>query len=837
MDASPQSALQQAANLLRSGNRQEARALLRQIIKQDPRNEQAWYMLGFAVDELDQQIYAFSQALRINPAHEKARKKLEALSALPEDINVTPAGPQVPVPPKMQAVPPVQPGGPESLPTPKGKPSKAARPAGVHRKKTARRSPNPILMWGGLVIVLLLGLAGALYLGYVLIIKNPAGMPAAISNVKLPTSTPAPAATATPTPTKVPPTPTPTTTRRTYTARFESAACNFRIPSGAQVECGTVIVPEDRDGNLARTIRLPVAIYHSKNATPETAPVIYLQGGPGQEAIQSMANYAYDNFIVPLLEKRNVIIFDQRGMGAANPSLDCPELKTLYLQYQLSTLSDADQLEGYKQALITCRDRLVLMGTNLGAYTTSASAADVKDILTALGYSQADLYGASYGTRLALTVMRDYPQIVHAAVLDSTVPLDAKLYNATAAKADNALNTLFQGCALDQACNAAYPGLETVFYEMFEQFNTTPATFEVTNAISQQPMTITVNGDGLMNSIFWGLFSSEVIPVLPKAIYDIHSGNYDYFRISYSNQETSYSTLSLGAMMSINCHEQVYATTPEELEADFAKFPKTQAFALSAVYGSGQAQFDICETWGAAPYDPYQSQALVSDLPTLILAGEYDPSTPVWFGKQAAQTLSNSYFFEFKRMGHTPSMSTYGACPRQVALAFLDHPTVKPDSSCLGTMQPHPFYSPYTGEEPILLTTFTNRDFHLAGLVPESWKDVGAGYYLRGANILDITQLGIQVAYTNQGIWLQWLTERFAGAGLDKEPVKENTYRSKNFSWNLYTSSFHGSPVDLAMASVGNRTIQVLLLSDGSERQALLENVFYPVVDSIEIIQ
>lgn len=694
-------------------------------------------------------------------------------------------------------------------------------------------------MWGILITAFILGLAGAFYLGYVLIIKQPAGLPVAAANVTLPASTLASNATLAPTATqtKIPPTPTPTATQRTYTARFESATCNFRIPSGAQVECGAVIVPEDRSSNLARTIRIPVSIYHSKNATPETAPVIYLQGGPGQEAIQSMANYSYDNFIVPLLEKHNVIIFDQRGMGAANPSLDCPELKTLYLQYQLSTLSETNQLEGYTQALNACRDRLTLMGTDLGAYTTSASAADVKDILTALGYSQANLYGASYGTRLAMTVMRDYPHIVRAAVLDSTVPLDVKLYNATAAKADNALNTLFLGCALDPACNAAYPGLENIFYEMVDQFNTTPASFEAINAISQQPITITVSGNGLMNAIFWGLFSSEVIPILPKALYDIHSGSYDYLRIIYSNQETTYSTLSLGAMMSINCHEQVYASTPEEMEADFAKYPKTQAFALYSVYGSGQAQFNICDAWGAAPYDPFQSQALVSDLPTLILAGEYDPSTPVWFGRQAAKTLSNSHYYEFKRMGHTPSMSTYGACPRQIALSFLNNPAADPDASCLDTLQPHPFYTPYTGEEPIILAPFTNRDYRLGGLAPENWKDIGAGYYLRGAHLLDSTQLGIQVAYTNQAVWKQWITERFAGTGLDKEPTQEGTYRSKNFNWNIYVSSYHGSPVDLAMASVGSRTIQVLMLSDASERQALLTDVFYPVIDSIEIIQ
>jgi len=54
---------------------------------------------------------------------------------------------------------------------------------------------------------------------------------------------------------------------------------------------------------------------------------------------------------------------------------------------------------------------MTLSGIELNSYTTVASSQDLKDIVSALGYKQVDLYGASYGTRLALVTMRDHPEM------------------------------------------------------------------------------------------------------------------------------------------------------------------------------------------------------------------------------------------------------------------------------------------------------------------------------------------------------------------------------------------------------------------------------------------
>ena len=102
-------------------------------------------------------------------------------------------------------------------------------------------------------------------------------------------------------------------------------------------------------------------------------------------------------------------MFDQRGVGYSQPSLNCQELATWRYRTIGSHRTRDQETEDQVEAAFACRDRLVASGIDLAAYNTAASAADVNDIRIALGYGQFDVWGLSYGTRLALAVERDFP--------------------------------------------------------------------------------------------------------------------------------------------------------------------------------------------------------------------------------------------------------------------------------------------------------------------------------------------------------------------------------------------------------------------------------------------
>lgn len=76
------------------------------------------------------------------------------------------------------------------------------------------------------------------------------------------------------------------------------------------------------------------------------------------------------------------------------------------------------------------------------------SAADVDALRRALKINNVVLFGISYGTRLALTVMNLYPDNIYTAILDSVVPpqsghsfSDSKIFGAV-------FDRLFQACQL-----------------------------------------------------------------------------------------------------------------------------------------------------------------------------------------------------------------------------------------------------------------------------------------------------------------------------------------------------------------------------------------------------
>lgn len=98
--------------------------------------------------------------------------------------------------------------------------------------------------------------------------------------------------------------------------------------------------------------------------------------------------------------------------------------------------------------------------------------------------------------------------------------------------------------------------------------------------------------------------------------------------------------------------------------------------------------FAICEIWGARPFESQDSAGVESDIPALVLAGEFDPATPPDYGSQVNATLKNSYFFEFPAEGHSPSTSAVQDCTLEIALSFLEDPTSPPASACITEINP-----------------------------------------------------------------------------------------------------------------------------------------------------
>jgi pimeloyl-ACP methyl ester carboxylesterase len=465
---------------------------------------------------------------------------------------------------------------------------------------------------------------------------------------------------------------TPTPATIAYQPTFEPAPCAFPVPSGYSPECGYLILPENRARPNTQFISLHVGIFRNRSGIPNLDPVVKLSGGPGSSGLNT-AGYLLGKGMDAVLEQRDFIVFDQRGTGYSRPRLDCPERAAI----TPLLLGGRYSVEESQQAIIDsfhrCRDRLIAEGIDLSAYNSAASAADLNDLRLVLGYDKLNLYAISYGTRLALTLMRDYPHVVRSVVLDSAYPLQVNLYTALAPNAERAFNVFFDRCAADPNCSLSYPDLRTVFYRLVDELNTHPVW--ISTYIESDNQNVRLDGGLLIDVLFVGLYNPSVTASMPQMIYDIRDGDYDILRERLALYFDS--SPALGMQMAVQCSEEFPFNAPEEAYAAAQGVqPQIAAFFPDSV----QPLFAVCKEWTVTPPDPRENLAVSSDLPALILAGEGDPITPPDWGRMVAGDLSHAYFYEFPANGHWVVRSSN--CAVLIALAFWENPTVDPGYIC-----------------------------------------------------------------------------------------------------------------------------------------------------------
>jgi len=496
--------------------------------------------------------------------------------------------------------------------------------------------------------------------------------------------------------------------------RIEEDACPFLVIApeveGETIICGRLIVPENRARRSGPTLSLQVAILVSHASEPAT-PIVYLEGGPGGSAVMNVPDVWTRS---ALRQHSNILVFDQRGTGYSTPSLDCPEFLD----------DDGDD------PLRACRDRLAGAGIDLSAYNSRENASDVADLLEVLEIEAATLYGVSYGTRLALTVMRDHPERIASVILDGVYPPHVNGYDEQAWNGYLAFEHLFDDCRADAWCDAAYPDLRATFLAMVDALDAAPMIDDDGTAITS---------DDVVNDLFQLLYDTNALPHLPAIIAaaaardidawfdaqdripaDFHDDESDAYWDALDARllvltglddlddlddyldtldDDAYDALlaeaagevdddAEGMFSSVECSEEV-PFNDLDLAIDWAQdIPEQMRALIEGVIDT----FADCAIWDVPAADAIENEPVVSAIPTLLLSGAYDPITPPWWGDEAAAYLLWSTHVVFPDMGH--GTVDIRPCPTEIALAFLADPWAVPDTSCVEELGPPEFWVP-----------------------------------------------------------------------------------------------------------------------------------------------
>ncbi|MDH3301840.1 MAG: alpha/beta hydrolase [Acidimicrobiia bacterium] len=625
-----------------------------------------------------------------------------------------------------------------------------------------------------------------------------------------------------------------------FTPTFDEGSCPPDFPGQLAPRCGTVDVPSDWSTGEG-TVTLAVAVFPSTAADPAPDPVVYLEGGPGGHALETLV-YSADTLVVPLLERSDVVVFDQRGAGLSEPRLACPEVTEATREVEDIPITDNAEAERrYLDALGACHDRLVSSGTDLADFNSFNNAHDTDAIRRALGYEQWNLFGISYGTKLGLESMRQHPGGIRAAVLDSVYPPEVD------SVAENPLTFIASyervagACEAEPAC-AAQGDLIDRLAGLAVDLQADPVKVEISDYVSGDRDDMYLTGDALVGIVTQALYSPSWFTDLPELASDLEAGRTGVAGQFLSQQRTLERYVSEGMFYAFSCHEEIRFSDPAAVVDPPDPFGLRETFDLASNTGSNA--FESCAVFDSGRAVAEADEQVVSDIPALLLAGVFDPVTPVSWAERAAEGLSRSHLVVAPHASHGVSGSE---CGMSVVVAFLDDPTVAPDAACFDGDEPR-FIGPAAEELELVEVTYVVEPWgtRVTTVRPESWV-VGslAGDQYRQDSFLDPTQLFQLAGDSSLGFSLevfieqQWgiaLTD--AGLGVDAPPVGGFPIDQIGSRWTRRIGAGDDVVVEWFESEVEENSgtmVYVILVSSPSEQEKLVDQVLVPALRAITV--
>ncbi len=433
--------------------------------------------------------------------------------------------------------------------------------------------------------------------------------------------------------------------------------------------CAEFSVPLDWDNPTGKKLRLHLAKIPSVSLHP-AEPLILLAGGPGQAA--GLMGRLVDTAFTKVLRSRDIILMDQRGTGGSHP-LDCH----LGDSFAIDT-------EVILQAVATCAKQLDIDPNYFG---THSAIKDIDALRQALGYTQINLWGGSYGTRVALLYAAQFPQQARSLIIDSVTPPSMPIYATTAQSSDRAFRMLLSDCQNSPACAQAFPNLGERFLALLSNISEQPLKISLKHPLTGKNTEFVITAEFLTGVLHSGMYTPQRRIHLPIAMASAVAGDFSsLFAISNWFDGNLSGGIHFGLMMSVLCAEDIPRISPEQ----------AQNYAQGTYAGDTDYSLwrDICGVWPVTPSNkPYDDPAAAP--PTLLLSGILDPITPPSLAQHVAAKLPVYRHIVVQHRAHIVSIA---GCMPDLMTAFIETLDLQVlDTTCLDKLKAVPFITTATG--------------------------------------------------------------------------------------------------------------------------------------------
>ncbi|HEX5108174.1 MAG TPA: alpha/beta hydrolase [Vicinamibacterales bacterium] len=476
--------------------------------------------------------------------------------------------------------------------------------------------------------------------------------------------------------------------------RFEAGPCAIRPGDWAQnvrLECGALVVAMDRQHPELKQLRLAVAILHP-GQRPSEPPLVLLHGGPagpgGLRADPMALAVRWSSAL-----NRDIVVYDQRGAGFSEPEL-CPEAAAQALQ-QRTEASARERERGWNEAADRCVADLKRDDLDPHFFNSRVNAEDLIDLRRTLGYESWDVFGVSYGARLAQEVMKRDGRAVHSAILASPlIPGVAKAEDALSVQ--RAIDRVFEECAAQTACRSAFPAPEQDLVELYRELNATPMEVVVERGNARIP--VVLDGRRFVSDLV-GRFSVRQLNRLPLLLHEFRRGDRTAAARLLVADGLGPNVANNALTNLVTCYD-IAGTPAYRMALDNVNKTLKEPFRQLVV------PTEMCSHFLQRYADAAEHEFVRSDIPTLILTNQFDDRTPTDHGRRIAASLSHVYQFELPALGHA---ETPAGCFDAIVHSFLKNPDRQPDGGCVAAM-PRLTFEARRLERPMLFFAIGSTD-------------------------------------------------------------------------------------------------------------------------------
>ena len=447
-----------------------------------------------------------------------------------------------------------------------------------------------------------------------------------------------------------------------------------------KARCGTMLRPENPDDPASPEIELRVAVVPALNLNPENDPIVPIAGGPGQGSIEFYSGYR--GAFEPVRRNRDILLVDQRGTGDS-ARMDCPiDDDAILFEGEYSV---EDTIEFIGECLET-------LPHDPRYFTTSVAVTDLEAIREALGYSALNLYGVSYGTRVAQHFARRYPDSTRTVVLDGVVPPQISLGPEIATESQKAIDKILARCAEDAACSEHFPDIEATFARLVTELREAPVAVSVPHPNTGRNEELSFGEGEFAGAVRLLAYNPMTIALLPLFVHEAGQGNFvpmasQYMMIAIAMTDA----LALGMHNAVMCTEDMPFLDKATIDYDGIAASYMGSYQLTALEA-------ICTDWPPGPIDDDFKEPLATDVPFLLLSGDADPITPPRYAEMAAVELTNKEHLVGIHQGH--GQIAVGCMSRLVSEFIDSTDPASIDASCMERDFVMPFFVDFSGPTP-----------------------------------------------------------------------------------------------------------------------------------------